>query len=142
MEDLANNEVVDWNVRDIEDSPVQMLEGFKMHRVLDGSGFHGVGCEHVILEPHRVLDPHVHKKGHAFILVLDGHGYALIDQNKIKIKKNSMINIPPGTAHGLEAGDEPLVVYGFQVPGIIDENDEADIYFIEGNRRGKIVACT
>ncbi len=119
-----------------------MLEGFKMHRVLDGSGFLGVGCEHVIIEPRRVLESHVHKKGHAFILVLAGWGYAFINRNKIKIRKNSIINIPPGTEHGLEAGDESLVVYGFQVPGIIDENDEADIYFTQGNRQGKVVACT
>ncbi len=128
-----------WSVRQIEDSPELTLEGFKMFRVLEDSGFKNMGCEFVVIEPKKILDPHHHKKGHAIILVLSGHGFALINKKKYKIKKHSVLNIPPGVEHGLEAGDENLVVYGFQHPAIIDENNDADIYFTKDNRKGEVV---
>lgn len=131
-----------WNIRSIDESPKLSLEGFVMHRILDGSGMDGVGCEYVVIEPYKVLDPHIHKKGHAIILVIDGNGFALIGETRQKIEKHSIINIPPGTPHGLEAGDVPLIVYGFQVPGIIDSNNDADIYFLQDNRKGEVIACT
>lgn len=127
-----------WSVRQVEQSPSLMLENFKMYRILEDSGFQGVGCELVVLEPGKVLEPHVHKKGHAVILVLSGNGYALINGNRHPVSQHSVINIPPGTEHGLESGSQPLVVYGFQVPAIIDENNDADIYFTKDNRKGEV----
>lgn len=134
----ALEKAASWSVRQVEDSPVLTLEGFRMYRILDDSGFDGVGCEFVVLEPGKVLEPHIHKKGHAIILVLAGRGYALIAGDRYPIGKNTVINIPPGTEHGLEAGDVDLVVYGFQVPAIIDENNDADIYFTKDNRKGEV----
>lgn len=130
----------DWAVRLVEDSPALVLEGFRMYRILDGSGFEGVGCEFVVLEPGKILEPHIHKKGHAVILVLAGNGFALVNGQRYPLQCHSVINVPPGTEHGLEAGSEELVVYGFQVPAIIDENNDADIYFTKDNRKGEVEA--
>jgi len=127
-----------WSVRQADQSPSLMLENFKMYRILEDSGFEGVGCELVVLEPGKVLEPHVHKKGHAVILVLGGDGYALINGARHPLRQHSVINLPPGTEHGLEAGSAPLVVYGFQVPAIIDANNDADIYFTKDNRKGEV----
>lgn len=139
MQDQSNdNGENTWSVRQAQDSPSLMLENFKMYRILDGSGFEGVGCELVVLEPGKILEPHVHKKGHAVILVLSGNGYALVNGARLPLQQHSVINIPPGTEHGLEAGSEPLAVYGFQVPAIIDANNDADIYFTKDNRKGEV----
>lgn len=133
-----NTEPNDWVVRQVEHSPSLVLEGFKMYRVLDDSGFEGVGCEFVVIGAGKILEPHIHKKGHAIILVISGVGHALIAGVRYPIGKNTVINIPPGTEHGLEAGAQELVVYGFQVPAIIDEHNNADIYFTKGNRKGEV----
>lgn len=139
---MTNTTVNDasWSVRQVEQSPALILEGFKMYRILDGSGFERVGCEFVVLEPGRILEPHVHRKGHAVILVLQGNGHVLVNGMRYPLRKHSVVNVPPGTEHGLEAGDEELVVYGFQVPAIIDENNDADIYFTKDNRKGEVEA--
>lgn len=131
---------VPWSVRQVADSPAMLLEGFKMYRILDGTGFDGVGCEFVVLEPGRILEPHIHKKGHAIILVLKGSGFVLIDGVTHPLKPHTVINVPPGTEHGLQAGEEELVVYGFQVPAIVDEKNEADIYFTKDDRKGEVEA--
>jgi Uncharacterized conserved protein, contains double-stranded beta-helix domain len=110
-----------------------------MFRILDGSGFTGVGCEYVVLEPGKVLPPHVHEQSHALILVISGNGFALVDGQRYPLRAHSVINVPPGIAHGLEAGDQELVVYGFQNPAIIDEQNDADIYFVEDGRKGQVV---
>jgi len=140
QEQKVDMEKNSWSVRQVEQSPSLMLENFKMYRILEDSGFQGVGCELVVLEPGKILEPHVHKKGHAVILVLSGNGYALINGNRHPIRQHSVINIPPGTEHGLESSSEPLVVYGFQVPAIIDENNDADIYFTKDNRKGEVAS--
>lgn len=127
-----------WVVRQIDQSPEICLEGFKMFRVLDGSGFVGMGCEYVVLEPGRVLAPHIHEKSHSIILVLSGNGFALVDGDRYELKANSVVNVPPGVAHGLEAGDQELVVYGFQHPAIIGERNDADIYFVGDGRKGEV----
>jgi quercetin dioxygenase-like cupin family protein len=93
-----------------------------------------------VLDPGKVLEPHIHKKGHAVILVLAGEGFALVGGRRYPLRRHSVINVPPGTEHGLEAGNEKLVVYGFQVPAIIDENNDADIYFTKDNRKGEVEA--
>ncbi len=132
------NHSTPWSVRQVEESPTLFLEGFKMYRILDDSGFEGVGCEFVVIEPGKVLEPHVHKKGHAVILVLKGNGFALVANQRYPLRERSVINVPPGVVHGLEAGTEELVVYGFQMPAIIDENNDADIYFTVNDRKGEV----
>lgn len=132
-----------WRVRQVEDSPVQELEQFTMFRILDGSTMENIGCEFVTIHPGEVLQPHIHKKSHAIILVLEGSGYALLDGEKYPIKKHSVVNIPPGVKHGLESQDESLVVYGFQSPGIIDDDDNVDIFFTEEEyRQGTVTEKT
>ncbi|PCK02978.1 MAG: hypothetical protein COA42_21535 [Alteromonadaceae bacterium] len=125
-----------WNVRNLDECPEVTLEGFKMYRILDGAGFANMGCEYVVIEPYKVLEPHFHRKGHAVILVISGNGFVSVGDEKYPLKENTLINIPPGTEHGLEAGSESLVVYGFQSPAIIDDNDDADIFFSRDNRKG------
>jgi len=127
-----------WAVRQVDQSPEIILEGFKMFRVLDGSGFTGMGCEYVVLEPGKVLAPHIHKSSHSIILVLSGNGFALVDSRRYELKENSVINVPPGIEHGFGAGDQKLVVYGFQYPAIIGERNDVDIYFVKDGRKGEI----
>lgn len=136
--DSENNPSSTWAVRQIDQSPEICLEGFKMFRVLDGSGFAGMGCEYVILGPGKVLAPHIHERSHSVILVLSGNGLALVDSRKYELKENSVINVPPGIEHGFEAGDKELTLYGFQYPAIIGERNEADIYFVKDGRKGEI----
>lgn len=127
-----------WKVRQVEDSPTLMLEGFTMYRVLDGSLMQDIGCEYVSLKPGEVLEPHIHIASHSIILVLQGNGYAMLEGERYPIKQNSIINIPPGIEHGLESCDGELVVYGFQSPGIIADNKSVDIMFTKENRQGVI----
>ncbi|NOU51023.1 cupin domain-containing protein [Pseudoalteromonas sp. JBTF-M23] len=135
---MGEKVAADWFVRKVGESPVQELEGIEMYRVLSGTGLDKAGCEYVTLDSGKELEPHVHKKGHAFILVLEGSGEVYLDGKYSPIEKLSMINIPPGVEHGLRALDEPLVVYGFQVPPIIEGDEDADIYFTKGNRKGTV----
>lgn len=137
-----DNSTQPWQVRQVQDSPSQELEQFTMFKILEGSTMENMGCEFVTLKKGEVLQPHVHKKSHAIILVLSGNGYALLNDVKQPIQTHSVINIPPGMRHGLESGDEDLVVYGFQTPAIIDENNNADIYFTEEEYRQGTVVCT
>jgi len=128
-----------WQVRQVEDSPTLSLEGFTMHRILDRSLMNNVGCELVNIKCGQTLEPHYHIESHAIILVISGKGYAMLNNVKYPIKKYSVINVPPGVVHSLECSDEELVVYGFQSPGIISENNNTDIYFIKDNRRGVVI---
>ena len=128
-----------WKVRQVEDCPTVNLEGFSMYRILDGSTMKDVGCEYVVLKPGEILEPHVHTTSHSIILVLGGNGYAILNDERIPIKKNSVINIPPGIEHGLESAEKDLIVYGFQSPGIIASDMSADILFTKDNRQGAIV---
>ncbi len=127
-----------WRVRQVEDSPSSILEGFTLYRVLEDSRMSGIGCEFVTINSGKVLQPHVHKIAHAIILVISGSGYVWLDGVQYSIKKRSIINIPPGVVHGLESVDEDLVVYGFQSPAIIKDNINVDIFFTEDNRQGTI----
>lgn len=136
--DIQNKMDVPWKVRQVEESPSQILEEFTMFKILEGSQMKDIGCEFVTINRGEVLKPHVHKKSHSIILVISGDGYALLDGVKHSIKTHSVINVPPGVVHGLESGDESLVVYGFQSPAIIDENNNADIFFSEDNRQGTV----
>lgn len=138
MPEAENDLPSTWVVRQVDQSPEITLEGFTMFRILDGSGFDRMGCEYVVLEPKRVLPAHVHEKSHSVILVLRGTGFALVNKRRYALTKDSVVNVPPGIAHGLEAGDEELVVYGFQYPAIIGEQNDADIYFVDDGRKGKI----
>ena len=130
--------VQSWQVRQVEDSPTSILEGFTLYRVLEDSQMSGIGCEFVTINSGEVLQPHVHKIAHSIILVISGNGYVLLDGVKYPIKKRSMINIPPGVVHGLESTNEDLVVYGFQSPAIIKDNTNVDIFFTEDKRQGTI----
>jgi len=134
----SKNTLPTWAVRQVENCPQIFLEGFKMFRILDGSGFEGMGCEYVVLEPGKVLEPHIHEKSHSIILVIKGEGFAFVDGRRYVLKENSVINVPPGIKHGLEAGNVELVVYGFQHPGIINDQNDADIYFVEDGRKGLV----
>ncbi len=127
-----------WKVRQVEDSPTLSLEGFTMYRILDGSSMDDIGCEFVVIQPGEVLEPHFHSRSHSIILVIEGRGYALLDEVKYPIRRHSVINVPPGVVHGLESTDAPLIVYGFQSPAIVAEDKSADIVFTRDNRRGVV----
>ena len=128
-----------WQVRQVEDSPTLSLEGFTMYRILDGSLMDNIGCELVKIKCGEVLEPHYHTNSHSIILVLSGKGFAMLDNKRFPIQKYSVINVPPGVIHGLESSDEELIVYGFQSPGIISEDKNADIYFTKDNRKGTVM---
>ncbi len=127
-----------WKVRQVEDSPTLLLEGFTMYRILDGSSMDDIGCEFVVIQPGEVLEPHYHSRSHSIILVIQGSGYAMLDGVKYPIRQNSVINVLPGVVHGLESTDETLIVYGFQSPAIVAEDKSADIVFTRDNRRGVV----
>lgn len=127
-----------WQVRQVEESPRQDMDEFTMFKILEGSTMDNMGCEFVTIKKGEVLQPHVHKKSHSIILVIGGNGFALLDDVKYPIKTHSVINIPPGVVHGLESGDENLQVYGFQTPGIISQDNVADIYYSEDGRQGTV----
>ncbi len=128
-----------WQVRQVEDSPSLSLEGFSMYRILEGSLMKDLGCELVNIKSGEALEPHYHVDSHSIILVLSGKGFAMLNNVKYPIKKYSVINVPPGVVHGLESSDEGLVVYGFQSPGIISGDKDADIYFTKDNRKGTVI---
>lgn len=120
---------VSWMVRHVDECPVDAIEGVKLRRVLSGTAFDTVGCEYVAMAPGQVLEPHVHRKAHSFILIIAGHGLATIEGKDMPIGPGSTIYIPPGVPHGFKTQSEELVLYGFQSPPIIDESREVDLVF-------------
>lgn len=125
-------------VRHVDDCPQEILEGIKMSRVLDGIAMDSVGCEFVTLYKGQSLDTHAHKKSSSFIIILDGSGIALIDDVEYPIRRYDTVFVPAGIYHGFSAPNENLVLYGFQTPPIIRTQDEVDIFFLDGNRQGKL----
>lgn len=67
--------------------------------------------------------PHYHKKSTEIYYVLEGEGEILLDNEKKKIFKGSIVQIPPGVAHGA-IGKMRVLVIG--IPDI----DESDIFYI------------
>lgn len=129
MSNKSSTPEVRWLVRHVDECPVDAIEGVKLRRVLSGTGFDTVGCEYVAMAPGQVLEPHVHRKAHSFILIIAGHGLVTIEGRDISIGPGCTIYVPPGVPHGFKTLAEELVLYGFQSPPIIDESREVDLVF-------------
>ena len=129
MSEAARQTTAQWMVRHVDDLPAQMLEGVKITRVLEGTAFDNLGCEYVILEKGQSLDTHVHEEANSFILVLAGTGVVEMDGQDFAVRPGHTVYVPAGVSHGFRTADEPLVLYGFQSPPIIQDMNNVDILF-------------
>jgi mannose-6-phosphate isomerase-like protein (cupin superfamily) len=129
MSESAKQTTAHWMVRHVDDLPAQNLEGVKITRVLEGTAFDNLGCEYVVLEKGQSLETHVHEEANSFILVLAGAGVVEMEGRDIAVSPGHTIYVPAGVSHGFRTGDEPLVLYGFQSPPIIQDVDHVDILF-------------
>jgi len=120
---------VPWLIKHIDELPVELLEGVKVTRVLEGTAFHNIGCEYVVLDKGQVLDSHIHEEASSFILVLEGTGIVEMDGEEVSIRPGHTIYVPAGVSHGFRTIDEVLVLYGFQSPPIIRDAKNVDILF-------------
>ena|SRR5258708_5446066 len=128
-----------WMVKHVSELPVERLEGVKITRVLDGTAFDNLGCEHVILDAGQHLEPHVHEEANSFILILSGKGFVSMDDQEIAIEEGYLVYVPAGVLHGFRTVDQPIVMYGFQSPPIIKSKDNVDIVFAKTGEQGKLV---
>ena len=71
---------------------------------------------------------HFHKRSTELYYVLEGEGTVLLDGVEHKVRKGSIVNIPPGVVHGA-TGRVRVLVIG------IPEIAEADIFFPEAEGR-------
>ena len=129
MSEAARQTTAQWMVRHVDDLPAQMLEGVKITRVLEGTAFDNLGCEYVILEKGQSLDTHIHEEANSFILVLGGAGVVEMEGQDIAVRPGHTVYVPAGVSHGFRTTDEPLVLYGFQSPPIIQDVNNVDILF-------------
>ncbi|MCX7872062.1 MAG: cupin domain-containing protein [Verrucomicrobiae bacterium] len=68
--------------------------------------------------------PHYHKKSLEIYYVLEGEGEIILNEEKKKIFKGSIVQIPPGVIHGA-IGKMRVLVIG--IPDI----DENDIFYVQ-----------
>ena len=128
-----------WMVKHVNELPVEHLEGVRITRVLEGTAFDNLGCEHVVLEAGQHLDPHVHEEANSFILILSGRGFVSMEEQEIAIGEGYLVYVPAGVLHGFRTADQPIVMYGFQSPPIIKSKDNVDIVFEKTGAQGRLV---
>ena len=66
--------------------------------------------------------PHYHKLATELYYVLEGEGQIVLDGKEKKVRKGSMVHIPPGVVHGA-VGKMKVLVIG--IPDI----DDSDVYY-------------
>ena len=129
-----------WSVRHVDELPAERLEGVKITRVLDGTAFDNLGCEHVLLEKGQHLEPHVHEEANSFILILSGSGFVQMEDKEIPIRQGHLVYVPAGVLHGFRTVDAPIVMYGFQSPPIIKSKENVDIVFEKTGNQGRLAS--
>jgi len=137
---MADEKKLGCMVRHVDDMPVEYLEGIRMVRVLAGTGFLNVGCEHVVLKKGQRLEPHVHEQAHSCVLILSGSVLVDLEGEQNVARQGHVIYIPPKASHGFDAVYEDVVLYGFQSPPIVQAQDDVDIRFEGRAERSRLTS--
>jgi quercetin dioxygenase-like cupin family protein len=130
-----------WMVNHVDDLPVEALEGIRIIRVLEGTAFDNIGCEYVYMEKGQQLDSHVHQQANSFILILRGEGLAELEDQVIPIRQGHLVYVPAGVSHAFRTTDEPMIMYGFQSPPIIQNEKNIDIFFDKTGHQGELTGA-
>lgn len=71
-------------------------------------------CEH---PPGATFTPHVHERSADVIIVLQGEGEIVSDDDTVGFRAGDILYVPPGVYHGTtNTGDEKLVMFSLQAP--------------------------
>lgn len=137
---IAEIKKTNWMVKHVDELAVELLEGIKVIRVLEGTAFDNIGCEYVVLEKGQQLDSHVHEEANSFILVVSGRGIVELEGKSTPIRAGHLVYVPAGVSHAFRTIDGPVVMYGFQSPPIIKSVKNVDIFFEKDGVQGKIAS--
>lgn len=82
--------------------------------VNEDSGTCGIKSGHVILKPGERIGKHTTENREEMVIVLKGRGEAKIAQeNTLKIKKNTVLYVPPQTIHDIKNTGSKVLEYIF-----------------------------
>ena len=108
----------------LEEYPVynKAPRGITYKRISVGSSVEPVEVDYAPIRKGRKIEGHRHAKSNALCFILEGSGTILLNNKRVKIKKNDVINIPVGTWHEFSASKkEKLAFLSIQYPPLGDD---------------------
>ncbi|MBI3098753.1 MAG: cupin domain-containing protein [Planctomycetes bacterium] len=88
-----------------------------------------VDLEYTVVKPGKTVFPHHHDRATCFVFIVDGHGHALLDGKRVRVRMNDFVLVPPGVSHGFEAGDVELTLYALHTPPLSLRSSQPDLHY-------------
>ena len=95
-------------------------KGIQYYKLASGSSIESANEVDFVPVPHGADIPgHIHQRSNALVLVLSGSGFVELDEQRTRIERFDVINIPAGTYHAFQAlPDKELTFLSVQYPPI------------------------
>ena len=101
-------------------NPHPVFDGVSLKHALTGGDTEGaVSCHFVRVDSGKILKFHEHEKEWEIHEVLQGRGKGVLGGKEISYRPGTMVLIPRGVPHAVEAGEEGLLIRATFFPALV-----------------------